>query len=459
MTLDSIKQKIEKLLVETDGHLHPHDLAAIVEEAKSIGLDDKQIARLVPEVDRSINWDKIREEKAAAEEAKRVENEVEKLRREELEAAPQLLSGLVQSMMMRGMAKGEEIQSLLDRAEMLEQSQHALARQIKSQMDFAKWAPFPAADINARTIGELLVSTDWYAPHLYPKPVAASQTEVPVTVAPPPKPVQPQPAPRPQQRPSQPPPRPKSRGWSLFWLLPFAVAIGYYFFLKPYLRDKNAPRYYTIAEDAVLRSSAVAADETKLATLAYGTELIGYGSEGGWQSVKMNGQEGYVASRLLVEKRDFHLLNSIFGNEEAKEVIATSRARRALIQYFRDQDYLGEMSSALKQELYGTAFPMNEVWQVFCKPPESPTNSVLYPRVVKPRAKYADFAVILTKAGTGERKVLLFSFNDDGDPTLEEEQSAPRSGDLVSVSRRKGRGATRYVFQFTRENRVPGMVE
>lgn len=492
MTLENIRLKIEKLLVETDGQLHPHDLAAIVAEAKGIGLDEAQIARLVPEVDRSINWEKVRAEKVAVVVEKEAQEDVERVRREELEAAPQLLSGLVQSLLARGHAKGEEIRALLDRATMLEQSPHALARQIKSGMDFAKWAPWPPADLSARTISELLVSTDWYAPEHYPRqasaagqpasstgmpadaaaPVFSAQTsvtgtptasaQVPITTTQ--QPAHPAPTTgsfRPQpttattaQRPTPAAPHPtssaKRRSWSAFWLLPFAIAIGYYFFLRPYLRDKNAPRYYTIAEDAVLRSSALSAEDNKIETLPYGTELIGYNSEGGWQSVKRGDEAGFVATRLLAEKRDYFLLNSIFGNPEAKELIATSRARRALLEYYKDSGIVGDMPGEVKKEVFGTSFPRNDVWMVYAKPADSPRNTVLYPRVVKPRAKHPDFAVLITKQAGGERKALLFSFSDEGDATLEEEQAAPKEGDLVSVSRRKGKGASRYVFSYTK---------
>jgi hypothetical protein len=243
-------------------------------------------------------------------------------------------------------------------------------------------------------------------------------------------------------------PQRRRSSWSAFWLLPFAIAIGYYFFLRPYMRDMNAPRYFTIAEDAVLRSKPISSDDNKKETLPYGTELIGYGSEGGWSEVKRDGVKGYVATRLLAEKNDYHLLNSIFGNPEAKEVIPTSRARRALLDYYKENDIVGDMPGETKKEVFGTAFPRNEVWMVYAKPVDSPRNVVLYPRVVRPRSKHPDFAVLITKQAGGDRKALLFTFSDEGDPSLEEEQPAPKDGNLVGVSRRKGRGASRYVFSY-----------
>ena len=479
VTLDSIRHRLEKLLIETDGHPEPHNLAPIVADAKAIGLDDRQIARLVPDVDRRINWEAIRAEKAAEARQEEAQSEVERIRREDLEAAPQLLSALVQSLLARGYARGEEIRAILDRAETLEQSPHALARQIKSGMDIAKWAPWPPVDLNARTIAELLASTDWYAPAHYPhqasaagQPVAGianetSQSEQSITAS---ASTEDQPilsatikdatpqtpstgSFRPQSAPEtsnvQPPTsNAKRRSWSVFWLLPFVIAAGYYFFLRPYLRDKAAPRYYTIAEDAVLRSSAISSDDNKIETLPYGTELIGYGAEGGWSEVKHNNQPGYVATRLLAEKKDYYLLNSIFGNPEAKEVIPTSRARRALLEYYKQNGIAGDMPGEVKKEIFGTAFPRADVWMVYAKPADSPRNVVLYTRVVKPGAKHPDFAVLITKQAGAERKALLFSFSEEGDATLEEEQAAPKEGTLVGVSKRKGKGESRYVFSY-----------
>lgn len=99
-----------------------------------------------------------------------------------------------------------------------------------------------------------------------------------------------------------------------------AGSATYFFYLKPKWRDEAAPRLYTFAQDATLRSSPVAGvDHNKLATLNYGTELITYERGVEWLNVKANGTEGYVSAKLALNSQDFYLLNSIFGDAESKE--------------------------------------------------------------------------------------------------------------------------------------------
>ena len=96
---------------------------------------------------------------------------------------------------------------------------------------------------------------------------------------------------------------------------------GYFYYDNVYLPekiDREAPRYYTMANVIVLRSSrSSGADFNKVASLPYGTELITYEYDSEWAKVKVNSQtgdkqEGYVASPFIINKTDFFLLNSIF---------------------------------------------------------------------------------------------------------------------------------------------------
>jgi hypothetical protein len=70
ITLEEIKDKLRKRLIEHEGNIEPYQLVDIIAEAKTIGLEEKDIAKLVPDLDQSINWTAIREEKRHAEEAK-----------------------------------------------------------------------------------------------------------------------------------------------------------------------------------------------------------------------------------------------------------------------------------------------------------------------------------------------------------------------------------------------------
>ena len=103
--------------------------------------------------------------------------------------------------------------------------------------------------------------------------------------------------------------------------------------IKPRQIDEAAPRYYTFAPSVILRSSKSAgADFNKLGSLPYGTELITYNYSYDWSEVKVNpvneeGKQlkGYIASPFILEKSDFFLLNSIFGDADSKIVIETKK--------------------------------------------------------------------------------------------------------------------------------------
>ena len=145
--------------------------------------------------------------------------------------------------------------------------------------------------------------------------------------------------------------------------------------------------------------------------------------------------KGFIASPYILEKRDFFLLNSIFGNEESKAVISTSKCRRALLDYFKSQNYVGNISAEDAANL-GLPYPTyNNQWQVFCLSKDAKTNNVYYKKLTRSNSKYTDFVVIIKNINSGERKILLFSFDDETEtPRLEVEQSAMSYGTIKKAS-------------------------
>ncbi|MCL1938385.1 MAG: hypothetical protein FWF52_08340 [Candidatus Azobacteroides sp.] len=199
-------------------------------------------------------------------------------------------------------------------------------------------------------------------------------------------------------------------------LLGAGGAIGYYGFYLPYITDRDAPRYYTFATNVFLRSSPVSGvDYNIVGKVPYGSELIvyDYGSE--WSEVKWKRQKGFVSSNYILLPFDFSLLNSIWGDNESKEIIDKGRYRLALLYYIKRNGY------------------DNGIWQVFSKSKNSKYNSTYYKKIINSNSKFADFAVILKNTITKERKFLLFSFNDDETPHLEYEEAAPPTGDIYAI--------------------------
>ena len=219
---------------------------------------------------------------------------------------------------------------------------------------------------------------------------------------------------------------------------------GYFYYENVYLPekiDREAPRYYTMANVIVLRSSrSSGAVFNKVASLPYGTELITYEYDSEWAKVKVNSQtgdkqEGYVASPFIINKTDFFLLNSIFGNQNSKETIVTTKCRMALLNYFKERQYIGKIDEQVRIDAGISTSPNStNQWQVFTKPKDAKPNSVFFKRLYNKNSQFTDFAVIITDIVSGQRKLLYFVFDDDETSHLLAEQDAPSQGNIVNIS-------------------------
>ena len=136
-----------------------------------------------------------------------------------------------------------------------------------------------------------------------------------------------------------------------------------------------------------------------------------------------------------MEKKDFFLLNSIFGNQDSKETIITTKCRIALLNYFKEKQYIGKIDPQLRIDAGISVSPNSyNQWQVFTKPKDAKPNSVLFKRLYNKNSQFTDFAVLITNSITKERRLLYFYFDDDETPHLLEEQRAPSDGYIVDAN-------------------------
>ena len=206
-------------------------------------------------------------------------------------------------------------------------------------------------------------------------------------------------------------------------LLIVCSGVGYFVFYKPYVYERDAPRFYTFAPSVFLRASPEAGvDYNTLGSIPYGSEVVVYENGYEWSKVKwknnQTGKEvkGYISSAYILYADDFKTLNAIWGNSDAKERISTSKCRMALLNYFKANDLEG--------------------WKVYGKHRDAGYSTVAFPnRIVKAGSTFTDFAVIIKNDNSIERRLLLFYFDDDETPHLAYEEPAPPIGDIKSVTR------------------------
>lgn len=231
--------------------------------------------------------------------------------------------------------------------------------------------------------------------------------------------------------PPPPPKNSKSKGCLWLVLLIGVLGAGYQFWYKDYKRDKDAPRHYVYATNLFLRSSCEANVEyNRISTVPYGSELITYSNENGWAYVKVNGKKGYVASDYMLNSQDFHLLNGVWGNEDAKEVVPTAKCRMAILNFLK----------ANNMQTGHTA------WQLYTKQKDVKPNSVLFPRLNDGYEHFTEFAFILKDNKSGNRKLALYSFEENESPVFRCMENAPEKGDIKSISYNKWKNKYKITY-------------
>lgn len=218
---------------------------------------------------------------------------------------------------------------------------------------------------------------------------------------------------------------------------------GYFYYEKVYLPakiDREAPRTYPIV-NLQLRTSKMAGGEfNKVTTIPAGAELITYEQDKEWAKVKYISPnpndkplEGYVASPFLLSKSDFYLVNSIFGDNDAREVLSTAKVRKALLEFYKSQNITGGLTSELASEAGLPYDPQNQ-WQVYLHHGQSKPNEVLFKRVWNSSSKYTDMAVLIENTQTGNRQIIYATFDDDETPHIRSHWDAPRHGGILDYS-------------------------
>lgn len=186
---------------------------------------------------------------------------------------------------------------------------------------------------------------------------------------------------------------------------------------QPYITDRDAPRYYTFT-NLNLRSSEVGDVEYNLlGVLPYGSKLITYSVGEEWASVKADGKKGYVSSSLILSSEDFHLLNSAWGNTDAKECVPTAKCRLAILDYYKRSNLKGGVE-----------------WQIYTKKKEDKPNTVFYPRIFDRNSKFTDFVFLVKSNQTQKRMFVIYSFDDETEtPVYRYDMQAPEEGYIKNV--------------------------
>jgi hypothetical protein len=211
--------------------------------------------------------------------------------------------------------------------------------------------------------------------------------------------------------------------------------ILYLLLYKPYAKDRDAARMYSYASSLVLRSSPVSGvDYNVIGSIPYGAEILVYSISGEWAECKFEGKTGIVAIKFLLDGRDFHMLNGMFADEATKEVIGTTKCRKALLDYYKSKGMMSKIDVEIQKKYFGME-AVSDVWRIIAKSKNIKPNTVAFPRVVNRSSKFTDFACLITNMNTRQRRLVLFTFDEFEQASILLDTEAPTTGSISNINR------------------------
>ena len=175
--LADLKERLKQRLIETNGTLQTPQMAEFAVEGRELGLDERDLNLLLREVDGSINWNDIRAKREFAAQTQREVDLKTARRQEEIAHAPMLLDTLIALAFDNNSVSSSEIDSIFRRGDELEQSEFDIAKRIKERLDTKGFRPHPPANMQARTLREILESTNWYSAAALPAQAQQQQAK------------------------------------------------------------------------------------------------------------------------------------------------------------------------------------------------------------------------------------------------------------------------------------------
>ena len=201
----------------------------------------------------------------------------------------------------------------------------------------------------------------------------------------------------------------------------------------PYKIDKNASKRYVLANNLNLRySQSTASPANIIKEIPYGTKVLVYSEDSLWAKVKVNGVEGYMGLpfRYLADKKTFYETDGIYGNIEARDIIKSSYVKRAIVDYLSNNNYSGLIPDNVQLELYGEIRNV-PIWQVFGYDKDAEFNIFGGSKLTGTDEWCA--VIIMSNLQKNQKKILIFSYNDQDIASLIYEDDFPPDYDGIKI--------------------------
>jgi len=211
-------------------------------------------------------------------------------------------------------------------------------------------------------------------------------------------------------------------GGILFGIIPFLFIV--YLLLGPVIKviekDLGSEKMMVISEVLNIRSDK-SPNAYVIGSYPYGTEVTVYEVfDNNWAEVSVGKKKGYMSFEYLVLPETFYIIDGMYGNENAKELISSTIYRRAISAYLTKNNFTSKIPTDEREKLYGKN-DQKEVWQIFAEDRRSEYNTFCYGDYNGDNKQ--DAAFIITNIKTGARKMIVLNI---------ETEISEKYGDLIT---------------------------
>lgn len=171
-------------------------------------------------------------------------------------------------------------------------------------------------------------------------------------------------------------------------------------------KDFSSETMMVVSENLNIRSDK-GKDAYVIGTYPFGTEVQVYNVfDNNWAEVSIKDKKGYMSFEFLVFPENFYLIEGMFGNENAKNLIKPVKYRKAISNYLKNNGFTSKISKSEREKLYGKD-EKKEVWQIFAEDKKYKSNTFCYGDYNGDNRQ--DAAFIITNIETGKRKLIILN--------------------------------------------------
>ena len=198
----------------------------------------------------------------------------------------------------------------------------------------------------------------------------------------------------------------------LFGIIPFFFIV--YLLLGPVIKviqkDFSSKKMMVISEELNIRSDKEKSSYV-IGSYPYGTEVNVYEVfDNDWAEVSIDEKKGYMSFEYLVLPETFFIIDGMYGNENAKEMISSTKYRKAISTYLTNNNFTSKIPITEREKLYGKD-DHKEVWQIFAESKKAYYNTFCYGDYNGDKKN--DAAFIITNIENGKRKLIVLNIETE----------------------------------------------